>query len=633
MTKVVLTILIIILFSANAYSAREPDSLAIVTETNQPFFYTQYDKQLVTHLFTNKLIYKDSFNGLDISAKNVFTSTITEVSSKFIKYEEETDVSGEYLVSSLFIPGITITRVAQNDNRSVELNSSSLNRYTFHLGLRPAGNLYIRSFAGYSGHKQLNEQNTGIYYGTEALLPETFFENTRSEGLILFTNEDIMPRRNLNRVVRLSIVNLFPEAIVMGLSADYSTQRRDFYLNADPALQSLFGITRNIQTRNEIKSELRGFIRSGDLFQNLQAEGMFRLQYRTVDRDSRYKPVVFSSSSGLGSELNAFRFEGSGSAVLNIYPLLIRLRGSISQQEEKNTLRNEPSVDEFLLQQFNQKEQEKNFSASRMSLSTSFQWFRSAEDFIQFDLSQQKLTYDTPAPLNYDDRDELMSIMRISYEHRSVREFNWSVGAEGYLSRNVYLFAQRSANNSINRFLKYFAGNFLQFPWLTSRNYAEVSALYTVYDYEDLLPNYRSLSFRQFLFTDSTNIPLKGAFSVQTEMSIKFAEQGLLYWDEFSTLPERYVTEFQIAPKLGYAYFDLRIYAGYRYLTISLYRYDKGVKSLSDEYRSSGPVVSVHYSRGERYLASFSLYQEYQSNNSSQGRQNSNINMTVQWFF
>lgn len=629
----IIFIYIIFLFSSVSLVAAEPDSLAQVIEVNQPLFYTQYDKQLVTHLFTNKLIYKGTFSSIDLAVKNVFTSTITEVSSKFIKDEEESEVSGEYFLNNLFIPGITVTRIAQNDNRSVELNSSSLNRYTFHVGMKPAGNLTIRSFAGYSGHKQLNEQNNGMYYGTEALLPETFYENIRTEGLIILSNEDIMPRRNLSRIARLSAVNLFPEEIVLGLGADYSNQRRDFYLNADPALQPLFGITRNIQTRNEIKSEFRGFVQTGSLFPNLKAEGDFRLQYRMVDRDYRYKPPVFSSSSGLGSELSAFRFDGSGSASLNIYPFLIRVRGSISQQEEKNSLRNESSVDEFLLQQLNEKEQEKNFSASRISFGTSFSWFIGSGELLQFDVSQQKLTYDTPALLNYDDRDEMMSIMRVSYENRSSAEFQWSVGAEGYLSRNVYLFAQRSANNSKNRFLKYFAGNFLQFPWLASKNYAEVSALYTVYDYEDLLPNYRSLSFRQFLLTDSTSIPLTAAISLQTDISIKLAEQGLLYWDEFSTLPERYVTEFLFSPKIGYTFFDLKILAGFRFLTISLFRYEKGEKSLSEEYRSRGPVVSVLYSRGEKYLAWFSIYQEYQMSNSSQGRQNSNINMAVQWFF
>lgn len=624
---------VISVFATSGISANQPDSTAAENSVSLPYYYTQYDKQLVTHLFTNKLIYKSSFSCLDLSARNVFTSTITEVSSKFVKDEEDTEISGEYFLNSLFIPGITITRIAQNDNRSVELNSSSLNRYTFHFGVRPAGNLYIRSFAGYSGHKQLNEQNSGMYYGTETQLPETIFENIRTEGYMLFSNEDIMPRRNLSRVLRLSVINNFPEEIVMGLSADYSNQRRDFYLNADPALLSLFGITRNIQTRNEMKSEFRGFLRSGNLFSDIRAEGEFRLQYRVVDRDYRYKPPVFSSSSGLGSELSAFRFEGGASAVLNIYPVLLRLRGSVSQQEEKNSLRNEPSVDEFLLQQFNQKEQEKNFSASRLGLSASFSFFISSEEFVQIDLSQQKLLYDTPALLNYDDRDELMSIMRIVYENRSAAQFQWSVGVEGYLSQNVYLYAQRSANNSDNRFLKYFAGNYLQFPWMTSKNYAEVSALYTVYSYEDLLPNYRSLSFRQFLFTDSTSIPLTAALSFHGDISIKLAEQGLLYWDEFSTLPERFVTEFLFSPKLGYTFFDLKLFAGYRFLTISLYRYENRMKSPSDEYRSRGPVVSVSYSSGERYQATFSFFQEYQSNNTAPGRQNSNINMAVQWFF
>ncbi|MCK6612679.1 MAG: hypothetical protein L6Q47_00430 [Ignavibacteriaceae bacterium] len=633
MKSAALSVYILLLLLHGPGFSAEPDSIPDPDTALKPFYYTQYDKQLVTHLFTNKLLYKGNYSGAEFFAKNIFTSTITEVSSKFIKDEEETEITGEYFLNRSVSTGISASRIAQNDNRSVELNSSALNRYTLHLGIKPAGELYIRSFAGYSGHKQLNENNSGVYYGASAILPETFFENTRTEGSVLLSNEDIMPRRNLNRTVRLSVVNLFPEAILMGISADYTNQRRDFYLNADPALQSLHSITRNIQTRSEIKSELSGFVQSGNLFPLIRAEGEFRLQYRTVDRDYRYKPITYTNATGLGSELSAFRFEGSGSAAINFYPVLIRLRGTIIQQEEKNSLRSEPSVDAFLLQQFNQKEQEKNFLTTRISLGTSISWYLSEDEVFALDATQQKLTYDTPALLNYDDRDELISVLRISYENRTKREFQWSAGLEGYISRNAYLFAQRSANNSHNRFLKYFASSLLRFPGFTSRNYAEVSALYTVYDFEDLLPNYRSLSFRQFLLSDSTSVPLGGGLSFQADISLKLAEQGFLYWEEFSTLPERYVKEFLISPKLEYRFFNLIIFAGYRFLNISLFRYEKTVKSLSENYSSSGPVFSLYYSRGEKYSASLSIYQEYQKSNTTSGRQNSNINTSVQWFF
>ena len=68
----------------------------------------------------------------------------------------------------------------------------------------------------------------------------------------------------------------------------------------------------------------------------------------------------------------------------------------------------------------------------------------------------------------------------------------------------VYIYAEESANNNINRILRLSTGGTYSGANVSSTNSFEVSANYTVYDFEDLVPNYQSYSFRQFTAMDSS---------------------------------------------------------------------------------------------------------------------------------
>jgi len=70
----------------------------------------------------------------------------------------------------------------------------------------------------------------------------------------------------------------------------------------------------------------------------------------------------------------------------------------------------------------------------------------------------RKLRYDTPSEINFDDRDELLTIARIQYERKINAIFTAFINTEASLNKTVYIFKERSSNNNINRIIKLSGG-------------------------------------------------------------------------------------------------------------------------------------------------------------------------------
>ena len=128
------------------------------------------------------------------------------------------------------------------------------------------------------------------------------------------------------------------------------------------------------------------------------------------------------------------------------------------------------------------------------------------------------------------------------------------VNLEGNLNKIVYVFKERSANNNTRRVLKFSSGGDIRLSYLTSRNVAEVSANYTVFEFEDLNPNLNSFSFRQLVLSDSTQIKLFRTTSFNFLGYIKLSEQGDFNWQGFANKPVRDLEEYYAEPTLRYTY-------------------------------------------------------------------------------
>jgi hypothetical protein len=211
--------------------------------------------------------------------------------------------------------------------------------------------------------------------------------------------------------------------------------------------------------------------------------------------------------------------------------------------------------------------------------------------------------------------------------------FEAFLSAEGTLNHIVYIYSEKSSNNNINRIIKMSAGGNYYGKNFASQNSFEVSANYTVYDFEDINPTYRSFSFRQYTATDSSSIKLNNKFGIGFFGYIKLSEQGDLNWASFSTKPNRFLTEIFAEPKFRFNYYPFQLSAGLRYFVINTYKYSGLIKIIDSKYLSLGPVSEILLNLNETlYLRVYGWY-EFITINSQLNRQQANLSMEISWNF
>jgi hypothetical protein len=205
-----------------------------------------------------------------------------------------------------------------------------------------------------------------------------------------------------------------------------------------------------------------------------------------------------------------------------------------------------------------------------------------------------KMQYDTPSPENFDDRDELILLTGLRWAHRFSPEFLASLNADLAMRHTVYIFAQRSANNTWNRVLRLSPSS----EWrvrqsFVSRNSAEIVANYTVYDFEEAVQGQRSFSLRQLSLIDTTYLRLTGPYWIGATMLLRWYERGELRWTAFTVRPLQFFHERTLTVTVRYAGERWELSAGLRYFEQLRYSFSGGVRAYSGRLRNYGPTARL----------------------------------------
>lgn len=255
----------------------------------------------------------------------------------------------------------------------------------------------------------------------------------------------------------------------------------------------------------------------------------------------------------------------------------------------------------------------------------------SRKDNLTFSILHRKLVYNTPSENNFDDRDELLSIIRFSYLHKLNHLFNFFINLEGSLNHIVYIFAERSSNNNIRRILKLLSGGIYKGTSLFSKNTFEVSANYTSYDFEDINPNIKSFSFRQIAARDSSSLHLYNKLFFDVSGYLKFSEQANFDWKSFSNNPDRFLAEFYSEPMLNIRTNGIKLGFGFRIFILQTFNYNKeNIKYKSSEYKSLGPITNFTIRMKNIDLYLYGWY-EFITNEKKVKRELANLSFSVNW--
>ncbi len=611
------------------------DSLEFI-RTAYPFnlLSTNLDKQLNTYSLNSKLLYSISPEKLDINLQENYYSTYVRSAEKSIRDEQYLTLSGFYKINPDLGFGLKAYNNIFSDNRKIELNQASMSYATIFTKFIPYDRVIVSPFFGYTNNRQIGENDYGYIYGGEGGIDNLVILDMNISSELKFRSEDITPRKNIIKYYNILLKNEFDENVTNEINARFSQNRKDFYYNADSITSKEFDIVNNIQNRTESNYLLQDRLNTEGFLEIFHLDILGKLLWRTVDKDTRYRSLQNVSPQIFDTKINEIRFELESNAGFSLNSFNGQLKLIYSERDEKHITKNiEEIANPIFFEDRSRIESNKDNYSVRTAVSLTGGIDLSRRDKMSFNLLQNKLKYDTQSLENFDDRDELLSIVRLKYSRQFTPFFAGFITAEGTLNHIVYIFSQKSSNNNINRIIRLGAGGNYSGKNISMLNSFEVSANYTVYDFEDLNPNSRSYSFRQFTALDSTRIVLSRKLFFQLYGYIKLSEQGDFKWSSFSTRPARYLQEIYGEPKITFKYYDLFFSLGMRYFSLNNYNYKGKEKIKNSEYYSIGPVIDIFLHMNRRLYVKIYGWYEFITISRELNREQANLSFVMNWNF
>lgn len=625
-----------ILFLVNqfSYSQTRVDSLEFLGRyINANLFNTTFDKQINTFHLNSQLQLFGNFDNVLIRMNENFGSTFIRNESKNTRDEQHFNLNAKYLFHKDISFGISGSSSLLSDNRSLGINESAVNYASVYSELRPIDKLKLNPFGGYSSNTQIGITDNGALYGVEGLLDRLTFSDLSIISELRFRNEDIIPRRNLIRYYGLSVGNNFDRSVSNIIRTFYSQNRKDFYFEADSITSAQFNINNNIQSRIETAYQIFDRLSYDGFLDILSLDLAFGINWRTIDRDNRYKTSESVNNGLYDTKIDELKLDIDAATRYASKSFDGILRFSFYERDEKHQVKRFDGMTQTIYEQKSELEEQKNNNSSRATLSFYGNYKISKTDQLTFSLYQSKLIYDTKSSSNDDDRDELLSIIRLRYSRLLTSYFTGFLNVEGTLGHTVYLFASRSSNNNENRIIRLRTGGEYLGSVVKSFNSFEVSANYTVYDFEDVTTNYQSYSFRQFTAIDSTTIQITNDVSLFTYGYLKLSEIGDFNWDNFTARPTRFLEELYIEPRFILNYERSLFSVGLRLFLLNTFEYQENIKKLSSEYLSLGPVALIDIFVWNKLNIVLRGYYEFITNTNIPDKEQASLFMQVNWNF
>jgi hypothetical protein len=626
-------LLYIILFSSSLSAQIIKDSLSFLQSNyHKNYIHSDLNKQLNTLNYIGALQYHIKSERIFAGVETRFLSTINKGTTKNIKDESHLSFLGEYDLSEKMSLGTFVTNNIYSDDRKLDINKSNNVNASIFSKLKPIENIRLIPYYGYSMNKQVDEFDSGNIYGIEGIVDDLRMSDLLFYSSAKFENEDILPRRNLQRMINLNLLSEIETSINNIVSTGYAQQRRDFYIQSDSITSAQFNVKNNIQSRIETNY----FISDRLIFNSPSSNVAFDITgsaaWRNIDRNTRYISLSNITSSSYDALVEEFKIDLSSAVEYQADWFRTLLRLSVAEREEVHKPKYIEGTNRIFFEERERLENQKNNQSLLTTISLSSRFELTEKSDITVSMFHRKLKYDTQSEENFDDRDELLSLFRIIYSNQLTPVFKWFVNTEASLQHIVYLFSERSSNNNRQRFIKLSSGGYYRTKKIRSFNSAEVSANYTTYDFEDINPTSRSFSFRQFYFVDSTQINLSKNIAFDFSGYIKLSEQGEFKWDNFTGKPVRFLEEIYLEPKFVYFYSDWKFGVGLRRFTLTTFNYQNGKDRIKDtEYNSTGPLAEITYFSDYKFNILLYGWYEFISTQDNTKRETANLNLNIKW--
>lgn len=480
------------------------------------------------------------------------------------------------------------------DNKNIGLNDAAFATLLGGLRYSPFSFISLTPMGGYRWDNQAGINDAGPSVNLEARADRIVTDGYMIQGIGQYHTDFVNPRRLESHFARFRVSKDFSGGASDSLIAGFARNRREFYVAGDSLIESrqeeILSVT------NFLNYQVSGNVATGILV-NFAGRGLdkgIRATVAAAEDPARFSTTIDEYVLEAAAQATYRSDDGRSTGAV---------RFSYAERNEAHTavLPPNPSAGTVLLfAERNRQEQTKDNLTRRSMLTGFLSAPLSLTDRIALSGSVSILRYDTPSPLNLEDRDELLAALTLATQHRFGSFFELGVALEGSISHLVYLLKERSANNNVNRILR-LAPRAIYTPtrWFSTTNVFEVLANYTVYDYEKQVALVRSFSYRQFAWMDSTRLEFTRSLGLDFFLYFKLYERGLLAWNEFTERIENSFADQTYDVLIRFIPYPGTVFGiGGRYFSQSRYQHEGAERTLQTFLRSIGPTCVVTWAIG-----------------------------------
>lgn len=629
------TAVLIILISVPLFSQSDGDSSQtyLLPVVKQNSIATIFNKELSIYSLSTNLDYSLSVDRFNFNLSEKLHATLLKYSGTNTTRDENVlRLSGDYRINSYFNPGALVSSKIYSDSRTTDINTAASN----------FGILYNRSliedlvnvlpFGGYIEDVQSGISNSGAIYGIQGGIDRTLFSDFLIGSNFILRNEDISPRKNTLREFTTTIENVIDPGIQNRLFVNYHESGRDFFFDSDTILRNIFGIEKNLQRRNDRIFSFSDEFNYSNLLENTSINFKVNFSDRIVSRTTQYKLPNDLFPTSFDSQIEELKFDLAAGINYTSESMDLKFVSSYAERNEKFLLLNPETSNPDYFEQRQKNEGIKNNVASQVFLSLNTIFLISNYDRVDFSVSHFKLRYDTPSSENIDERDELLSQLRLRYTRQLNSNLSLFAGFDFSYGKLVYILAARSSNNNTNRIFRLNTGYIYSGKKLRNYGTFEILANYMVYDFEDLNPGFKSFSFRQISLVDSAVVVLTKELNFEFSGFYKLSEQGDLKWNEYRIKPGREITELLLLPALSTSIGNFSFKIGLRYYSYFSDVIVNGLKKEENYYKGIAPLSEISALFNDAFLLSLRGWYERIDSKGNDRRYLTTLNLAAKWF-
>jgi len=600
----------------------------------------RFERNVNTYLWNAGALYKYDDNDLFVNFGSKLTSVL--IRNKFLSFRDEQNYSLSITknISPIFSAVTELQSFVLSDSQAFGSTNAAIHSGAAGISYQPFSNISVTPMLGMRYDKQQFQEDDGLNYRLYAQGDSLELSGYRGSFSGRLNQSDLGSRKFKNDAAEMNIAAEFSQNASDSVRVRWMLNRNDFYVPADSAVIRTFGTSMNIRSRTDQMYSVQNIL-SYDVGAGFRTDISATVDSRNIENDFYYKTVNIGSLDEIlfNTTVQEFHLEGAFDLRYQSESSFATIGFELSERDERHQIERHNSTNPLVVSKQEQRikrELQLDNTALRTTVRTSLQSYLSSTDDLVFSASTSILQYDTPDTTNTDDRDELLINASLSETHRFSSVFTATISLEATLAHLVYLHREKSANNNWNRIIR-LSPELLYQPSENFRMYNkfEVSANYTVFDFELLVPSIKSYSYRQIAFLDSTSYDMTKRVGIDMFAHVRVFERGEFQWKGFSERPLQRIEEVTFSPQIRYSFNREWYFAvGFRSFAQKRFKYTNNVRQFESTFLSAGPTTSIVIRLSPQSLVELRGWKEYQHQSGGSSIQEfSNMTMNVRYYF